>query len=70
MADEVASAALSSSQKAIEVMRSNERDNPLDTFEDIDMRILAQLRCMTHTEKDRLLKHLKLENALKINNSK
>ena len=52
------------------IMRSNERDNPLDTFDDIDLRILVQPRDMTHTKKDRLLKHLRCEKAMKNSNGK
>lgn len=47
-------------------MRSGERDIPLNKFESIDEHILAQIKEMTLTEKEKLLKHLRLEKALRI----
>ena len=52
------------------VMWSNCRRSQSVILAEIDLQILAHLRDMTQAEKERLLKHLRLENALKFSNSK
>lgn len=48
--------------------RSDDRGNSLAYLEEIDFKILEQLRELTEAEKGRLLKHLELDNSLKLGN--
>ena len=48
--------------------RSDDRGNTINNLDEIDFLILEQFRGLSRFEKERLLKHLVLDNSLKINN--
>ncbi len=45
--------------------RSDKKGNVLQDLDEIDLLVLEQLKVFSKAEKERLLKHLELENALK-----
>ncbi len=45
--------------------RSNEKGNVLQDLGEVDLLVLEQLKAFSKAEKERLLKHLELENSLK-----
>lgn len=49
--------------------RSDDRDNTLKNLDEIDFLILEQFKGLSKHEKERLLKHLELDNSLKITSS-
>lgn len=49
------------------LMRSNDQEFTLGAWDKLDIAILSQVRKCTDAEKERLLKHLELEQSLKAN---
>ena len=49
--------------------RSDDRGNTIKNLDEIDFLILDQFKGRLNPEKERLLKHLELDNFLKLNNS-
>lgn len=49
--------------------RSDDRGNTINDLEEIDFLILEEFKGLSRSEKERLLKHLELDNSLKINSS-
>ncbi len=47
--------------------RSDDRGNTLNNLDEIDFLILEQVNGLSNPEKERLLKHLELDNSLKTN---
>lgn len=47
--------------------RSNDRGNSIKNLDEIDFLILEQFKDLSKPEKERLLKHLELDNSLKNN---
>lgn len=47
--------------------RSDDRGSTINSLEEIDFLILEQFRGLSRFEKERLLKHLVLDNSLRIN---
>lgn len=49
--------------------RSDDRGSTINDLEEIDFLILKQFKGLSSFEKERILKHLELDNSLKINSS-
>lgn len=47
--------------------RSDDRGNTIKNLDEIDFLILEQFKGLSKSEKERLLKHLELDNSLKLN---
>ncbi|MBD5156140.1 MAG: helix-turn-helix transcriptional regulator [Butyrivibrio sp.] len=52
------------------VCRSDERNGSTPTVSDLDMQILYAIREYTSSEKERLLKHIALDNSLKLHSGR
>lgn len=52
------------------LMRSDDRSNTINNLDEIDFLILEQFKGFTEPEKERLLKHLELDNSLKIHDGR
>lgn len=50
------------------MLRCENRKSPPESIDKADVEILAELKNFSPAEKERLLKHLELDNALKLNN--